>query len=224
MTQPRKAPAALKRAAQRSAEKALIEERLALAAIVKVFLAEVPEPERALRRIEAMVRSAEANAKTPVATRKMLLDAHRFIATAVERETGRPQTLFDPHVRHLREAEVEAVGDAHPQGEQLGFGNGGLADAEEAHAERVRTVGRVQTILVELLKQGACSDAELWARYIRAGRLSPDQAPAQSLTEIGKRRKELTANGRVLATGERNKLHEPLWGLLESSITTGGKA
>jgi hypothetical protein len=217
-----KTPTAVRRAAQRSAEKALVEERLALAAIVKCLLAEVPDPERALRRIEAMVRQAESNPKTPVATRKMLLDGYRFIATAVERQLGKPQQLFDPHIGHMKQKDVDAVADLPEQGVQLGLGDGTLADVETAHGERVDTIVRVQTELVRLLKEhGALTDEELLSYYARAFQAEPQRIPALGPKDVARRRRELTASGRVLATGQRRS-GSPLWDLVEREALIEG--
>jgi len=130
----------VKAAAKRSVERALQEERLAIAAIVKVMLIEVPDPGRVLARLDAMTRAAEANPRVPPTIRRQLIDATRFVRTAIERERGKPQSLFEPHVGHVAPKDVDALVAPTRGPQQLGLVNNTsvLGDVEAAHEDRVR--------------------------------------------------------------------------------------
>lgn len=195
-----KTNAKVKRAAERSAEKALKEERLALAAITKVMLLEVPDPGRVLARLEAMARAAEGNPRTPLATRKMLQDGVKFVRTAIQRENGKPQALFDPHVGHLKAEKVDALVDATDGAQQLGLTgqDSFMGDVEAAHTERVDTISTVHGAIVTLIQEhGPLNDRELFDRYIMEGA----RWPIQSAKALGERRKELTGAGRLVGAG-----------------------
>jgi len=205
----RKAEQKVKRAVERSMERALKEERLALAAVTKVMLLEIPNPARVLARLDAMVRAAEANPRTPITVRRQLLDATRFVRTAIERETGKPQTLFDPHVGHLRRDEVDRLVAPTEGPQQLGLINNEtlLGDAEAAHEERVRTIATVHNELVNLLRaDGPATDLQLYDRYRRAWADVTQRRPlpVQSSISIRERRAELVAAGRVVPAGKRD--------------------
>lgn len=194
----------------RSAQTALREERLALAAITKVMLLEVPDPSRVLARLDAMARAAEANPRTTVSTKRMLLDATRFVRTAIQRELGKPQELFDPHVGHVDADKVDELVEPVNGNQQLGLAGQGsfLGDVEEAHAERVTTITRVQSAIVDLYRgEGVLTDRALHANYLLAGARSP--LPMQSYAALVERRKELAAAGRVVSAGNG------AWGLVE---------
>src|SRR5258708_38673753 len=68
-------------AAERSAVRALKEERLALAAIGKVFVLECDNPARLLSRLEAMARNAERSPRVPVRVRRTLLHGALIVRT-----------------------------------------------------------------------------------------------------------------------------------------------
>jgi hypothetical protein len=203
---------AVKAAQQRSLERALREERLALAAIVKVMLIEVPDPARVLARLDAMTRAAEANQRTPRAIVKQLLDATLFVKTAIERETGRPQSLFDPHVGHVKDTDVEKLVAPTEGPQQLGLqqGEGLLGDAEQAHQDRVEVISRVHRTLVSLYQEhGALGDGDLHTHYkARAGRFPRERLPVQTKGAIVERRRELAASGRIVRSGEKWQLVE----------------
>lgn len=209
---PRGTDRAVKAAHLRSLERALREERLALAAIVKVMLIEVPDPARVLARLDAMTRAAEANPRTPRAIVKQLLDATLFVKTAIERETGRPQSLFDPHVGHVKDTDVDKLVEPTNGPQQLGLqqGEGLLGDAEEAHRERVEVLFRVHNMLIELYQQhGALSDTDLHTHYkARAASFPQERLPVQTKGALVERRRELAASGRVVRAGEKWKLVE----------------
>lgn len=198
---------AVKAAQQRSLERALREERLALAAIVKVMLIEVPDPARVLARLDAMTRAAEANPRTPRAIVKQLLDATLFVKTAIERETGRPQSLFDPHVGHVRGKDVDKLVEPTNGPQQLGLqeGDGLLGDAEAAHRDRVEVIGRVHNALVALYQEhGALSDGDLHEHYkARAAAFVQERLPVQTKGAIVERRRELAVSGRISRSGDR---------------------
>lgn len=220
---------AVKAAQQRSMERALREERLALAAIVKVMLIEVPDPARVLARLDAMTRAAESNPRTPRAVVKQLLDATLFVKTAIERETGRPQSLFDPHVGHVKDTDVDKLVEPTNGPQQLGLqqGEGLLGDAEQAHEERVATINDIHQRIVGLLERhGRSTDRELHALYLVA-----NGGPPQTLGALGERRRELVAAGRIVAAGrkphvsigakgEEVKKDEPAWDLVERAASS----
>jgi hypothetical protein len=198
----------------KSLERALREERLALAAIVKVMLIEVPDPARVLARLDAMTRAAEANPRTARAVVKQLLDATLFVKTAIERETGRPQSLFDPHVGHVKDTDVDRLVEPSEGPQQLGLqqGEGLLGDAEAAHQERVEVLGRIHNALIELYRQhGALSDADLHTHYkARAASFPQERLPVQTKGALDERRRELAATGRIVRSGGK-------WTLVEAA-------
>lgn len=213
---PRAAKAKVKQATVRSLERALQEERLAIAAVTKVMLIEVPDPGRVLARLDSMVRTAELNPRVPVSVRRQLLDAARFVRTAIEREQGRPQSLFDPHVGHVKKEAVDALVAPTESPEQLGFvtNESVLGDVEVAHEQRVQTIVAVHGALVECLRsEGSATDAELWSRYQRM--LAPG-VPFQSRRAITERRKELVAAGRVVRVDPRGGV--PAWDVVERDL------
>jgi hypothetical protein len=215
MATKKKPDAKVKKATQRSLERALQEERLAIAAIVKVMLIEVPDPRRVLARLDAMTRAAEANPRVPPAVRRQLIDATRFVRTAIERETGRPQSLFDPHVGHTSPKDVDALVAPTRGPQQLGLVNNGstLGDVEEAHDQRVKTISAVHTALVGLLREGgAATDRELFTRYMLAN--AGAALPVQSQKAITERRRELFAAGRIVSAA-RERGAEPVWDVVE---------
>lgn len=218
MTGTRKKANKVKAAHQRSLERALQEERLAIAAIVKVMLIEVPDPARVMARLDAMTRAAEANPRVPATVRRQLLDATRFVRTAIERETGKPQSLFDPHVGHTSPRDVDALVNPTDGPQQLGLvGHQGsmLGDVEDAHEDRVRTIAAVHTALVGLLKsEGAATDRELYARYTLANQ---GALPMQSQKAITERRRELVGAGRVVGAGKGLR-GEPAWDVVEREL------
>jgi len=200
----------VKQAASRSTERALREERLALAAIAKCFVLESPDPGRLLARLEAMARSAQQNGKTTVAVRQSLLDSVKLIRNAINRELGKPQELLDPHVGHVIPSRVERLvgDDTIPQ--QLGLmSNGDLGDVIAAHDEQTATIFHVHEKVVEVLRSGPATDREIYRRYT----LRPDTKP-HSKTALTERRKELTQTGRIRDTGSKHK-GEPVWALVE---------
>lgn len=205
----------VKAAAKRSIERALQEERLAIAAIVKVMLIEVPDPRRVLARLDAMTRAAEANPRVPPTVRRQLLDATRFVKTAIERETGKPQSLFDPHVGHVSPKDVNALVAPTEGPQQLGLINHGstLGDVEAAHDDRVRTISTVHTALVGILREHGkpVTDRELHALYQMHNVGNP--LPRQSAGAIVERRKELFAAGRLVTAGREGGV--PQWDLVE---------
>lgn len=197
MTKRPKVDPAVRRAERRSTEKALREERLALAAITKVMLLECPEPARVLSRLDAMVRAADANSRVPATTRRALLDGTRFVRAAMEREH-----LFDPPEAAPKPENVDALVTSTEGPSQLGLDGQGsfLGDVEAAHAERVGTLRRVHEAIVELIRErGPMGDRELWERYtfIAHDRNWPPQSP----TAIADRRKELCGAGRLVGAG-----------------------
>lgn len=204
----------VERAAQRSAERALREERLALAALTKVMLLEVPDPRRVLARLEAMCRAAEENPRTTAATRKMLLDGTRFVRTAIERDTARPQTLFDPHVGHIKKSEVDKLVTPTEGEQQLGLINheSTLGDVEAAHTDRVDTIAKAHSAIVEIVRaNGPLTDRQLHGHYITAA--TSNGWPWQSQGALTERRKELTNSGRLAAVGNG------AWDLIERTTT-----
>lgn len=205
-------PSAIKDARIRSLERAVKEERLALAAIVKVMLIEVPDPARVLARLDAMSRAAEANPRTPAAVRKQLIDATLFVKTAIERETGRPQTLFEPDVGHVKPKDVDSLVEPTEGPQQLGLqqDEGLFGDVQDAHRERVATMTSVHAAIVVLLqREGPLTDRELWTHYVADG-----GTPQQSQKAITERRRELVGSGRVVGAGKGLR-GEPAWRLVE---------
>jgi hypothetical protein len=207
----------VKRAARRSMEAALREERLAIGAIVKVMLLEVPDPGRVLARLDAMVRAAEANPRMTPTIRRQLLDASRFVRAAIQREEGRPQELFDPHVGHVRAEAVDALVAPTDGAQQLGLEGqtSMLGDVESAHAERVALLATVHDALVEIVRgHGALSDLELHARYVHRGAFAGSGLPLQSPKAIAERRRELCAAGRFVRAEGR----EVKWDIVEREV------
>lgn len=191
----------VKRAERRSAEKALREERLALAAITKVMMLECPEPARVLSRLDAMVRAANANSRVPATTRRALLDGTRFVRAAILRESEAPQ-MFDPPEAAPKPAEVDALVDSTDGPSQLGLEGQGsfLGDVETAHKERVETLRRVHEGVVEMIRKfGPLTDRALWERYTMNAHV--EGWPPQSPGAIADRRKELCGAGRLVSAG-----------------------
>jgi hypothetical protein len=184
-------------AKQRSAERALREERQALLAITKVMLLEVRDPSRVLARLDAMARAA----RDPVQQR-LILDATRFVRAAVAQELGKAQPLFDPHVGHVRPEKVDALVEPTEGEQQLGLDGQGsfLGDVEQEHTERVATIGRVHDAIVELIREhGAADDRLLHSRYLV--KAVGGGLPTQSAGAIRERRQELSAAGRLVSAG-----------------------
>lgn len=215
-TAAKRGKAAIKDAHIKALERALREERLALAAVVKVMLIEVPDPARVLARLDAMSRAAEQNPRTSAAVRKQLLDATLFVKTAIQRERGRPQELFEPDVGHTRPKDVDALVEASDGPQQLGLvNNEQIGDAGEAHDERVRTIGQVHTALIGLYREhGALSDRELHGHYAV---VAPTRGlPRQTQGAVTERRRELLAAGRLSRAEQRGG--EPAWDLVERPL------
>jgi hypothetical protein len=209
---------AVKAAYVRSLEKRLAEERLAIAAIVKVMLLEVPDPARVLARLEAMTRAAAANTRTPASVTSQLMDATRFVRTAIQRELGKPQELFEPHVGHVRPADVQALVEPTEGPQQLGLlTNESIEDAEDAHAGRIDTISKVYAALIEILRNdGAMTDRELHAMYeIKA---MSGGLPRQSFKSCKERRMELKAAGRLKSLAEQRD-GDTVWELIERNAT-----
>lgn len=205
----------VERAAKRSMENALREERLAIGAIVKVMLLEVPDPARVLARLDAMVRAAEANPRVSPPVRRQLLDATRFVRAAIQREEGRPQELFDPHVGHVQPEAVDALVTPTEGTQQLGLDGqvSMLGDVESAHDERVRLLATVHEEIVAILRgEGPLSDLELHGRYMHRGMFG--SLPPQSAKAIAERRRELCAAGRVV----RAEGKTPRWDIVEREV------
>lgn len=209
-----KAKRDVKKAAQRTLERALVEERLALSAITKVMLLEVPDPARVLARLDAMTRAAEANPRVSAGTRKRLIDATRFVRAAVERELGvKPQAeLFDPPGREVKPQAIDALVTPTDGPQQLGLEmtESLLGDVETAHADRVQTLSLIHEALIEMLRTGgAATDKELHERYLRR----PNGLPPQSQGAVASRRRELYAAGRIVKAGTRGSA--PTWDVIE---------
>lgn len=217
-----KADKALERARERGLREALEQERMALAAIVKVMLLEVDDPKRVLARIDSMVRAAEGNRRVPPATRRSLIDAARFVRRAVQREQGQQQTLLDPPKPEPKPERIDALVTATDGPQQLGLVDneqiGG--DAEQAHAERVATLGVIHAKLIDILREhGAASDAELHHRYLLAGALASDGAhPFQTKSAIAERRRELVAAGRLTGAERDPASGAARWDVIERKI------
>lgn len=207
-------------AASRAAlERALLEERLAFAAITKVMLQECPDPSRFLARLEAMVAAAENSARVPVATRRQLIAAAMFVRTAIERETGKPQSLFEPHVGHVSGAKVDKLVEATDAPSQMGLlgQESVLGDATAAHEDRVSTLQAVHDAIVQLIRErGPLTDRELHDRYTMA-RASEDWPP-QSYATLVERRKELTTAGRVVSAGRKLGSAVSQWDVVERDL------
>lgn len=209
---------ALAKARERGLTDALAQERLALAAIAKVVLLEVDDPQRVLARLDAMCRAAGSNRKVPPGTRRAMLDGTRLIRRAIERERGLNQgtqaTLLDPPRPEPNPRLVDEIAAATDGPQQLGLvGNEQIGgDAEQAHEERVATLGAIHAAIVHVLQRhGASSDEELHHRYamsvVRGHFEVPP--PIQTLTSIKERRRELVAAGRIVAVeGSRFDLLE----------------
>jgi hypothetical protein len=206
----------VERAAQRSMERALLEERLALGAVVKVMLLECPDPGRVLARLDAMVRAAEGNPRVTPPIRRQLLDATRFVRAAIQREEGRPQELFDPHVGHVQPQAVNALVAPTEGTQQLGLDGQTsiLGDVESAHDDRVRLLQTVHEALVGILRDaGALTDLELHGRYMHRSAFEIG-LPLQSAKAVAERRRELCAAGRVVRAEGR----EARWDIVEREV------
>jgi hypothetical protein len=207
--------AKVKAAAKRSLEKALLDERTAIAAVVKVMLIEVPDPQRALARLDAMARAAQGNVRYSPGIRQGLIDAARFVRRAVQQEQGKQQSLLDPPKPEPSRSTVDALVTATNGPQQLGLMSHGstTGDVEEAHEQRVGTIAAVHTALVSLLKDdGAGTDRELYARYALANQ--GGALPHQSEKSIRERRRELFAVGR-LRLADRRPSGEPVFDIVE---------
>ncbi len=201
----------VQQAATRSMERALREERLALAAVAKCFVLEARDPGRLLARLEAMSRSAQQSGKTTVAIRQSLLDAVALIRNAINRELGKPQELMNPDVGHVMASRVDRLvgSEDNPNHQQLGLmSNGDLGDVIAAHEEQTATIFQVHDKLVDVLRKGPATDREIYRRYT----LRMDTLP-HSQKALVERRKELTASGRIREAGKHKD--EPIWGLIE---------
>ena len=210
----------VKQVAERSRERALQEERLALAAIAKVIVLEVPDPGRLLARLEAMVRAASQQSSTPIRVRQALIDGEALVRNAINRELGRPQALLNPPGwNHVNPKAVDRIvgGEALPQ--QLGLENdGGLGDVISAQAEQATTILAVHECLVKVLRQyGPATDQELYDRY-----LALDDAPRHSAQALKERRKELCLSGRVVHSRIKRG-RDPVWSLVEDTQKVEGQ-
>lgn len=200
----------VKAAAVRSKERALQEERLGLAAIAKVIVDEVRDPDRLLARLEAMTRFAQQNGSTPLRTRQALLDGTALIRNAINRERDKPQELLDPPGwRHVNPAAVNRIANVEPV-QQLGLADkGDLDDVADANKEQAATIAAVQSVIVEVLREGPATDAEIYRRYIKV-----EGAPLHSPRSLLTRRRELLRSGRINESGKLEG-KEILWTLVE---------
>jgi hypothetical protein len=215
----------VERASHKALETALADERLAVAALTKVMLQECPDPMRFLARLEAMVHAAEQSPRTPVATRRQLIAAATFVRTAIERETGKPQSLFEPNVGHVSGAKVDALVDGTDGPSQLGLlgQESVLGDASAAHDDRVTTIKAVHDAIIILLRErGPLTDRELHGHYLR-WRAASDWPP-QSYATLSERRKELTTAGRVVSSGRRLGSTTTTWDVVERDLIEGATA
>lgn len=225
MTAQKAAKKRVERASAKALEQALADERLALAAITKVMLRECPDPMRFLARLEAMVYAAENSPRTPMTTRRQLIAAATFVRTAIERETGKPQSLFEPHVGHIDGEKVDALVDATDGPSQLGLlgQESVLGDASAAHDDRVTTIKAVHDAIVVLLRErGPLTDRELHAHYLRWR--DGAEWPPQSYATLSERRKELTTAGRVVSSGRKLGSATPVWDVVERDLIEGKSA
>ena len=171
-----------------------------------------------MARLDAMTRAAEANPRVPPTIRRQLIDATRFVRTAIERERGKPQSLFEPHVGHVAPKDVDALVAPTRGPQQLGLVNNTsvLGDVEAAHEDRVRMISTVHAALVGILRdEGPLTDRDLHASYKRANVDSP--LPRQSSKAVVERRRELVGAGRVVKVPGR---WPPLWDVIERSTLT----
>lgn len=210
----RKAKSNVKKAAQRTLERALMEERLALSAITKVMLLEVPDAQRVLARLDAMARAAESNPKVSAPVRKRLIDGTRFVRSAVNAELGivSEPNLFDPPGEPKPEKVTELIKDTDgPQQLGLEMTESILGDVESAHEDRVQTIEKVHDALIAMLRaNGAMTDQEIHQKYL----VRPANGlPPQSRTAIRDRRLELCHAGRLVRSGTRNSA--PCWDVVE---------
>lgn len=204
---------------ERSLLDALAQERLALAAITKVLLLEVDDPQRVLVRLDAMARSATANRRVPAGTRRALIDGVRLVRRAIERERGEDPfaqpTLLDPPSPEPKPERVDELAAATDGPQQLGLvGNEQIgADLEAAHEERVATVARIHEAIIELLRAaGAANDDEIHHRYTLAAMHADTRLPQQTKTAIVERRRELVQAGRLKSAGDKR------WDLVEREL------
>lgn len=83
-------------------------------------------------------------------------------------------------------------------------------------AKSVKHVTETHTRIVEILKHGSATDADLYALYLRGRRLF--DWPLVSESGLRTRRKELVDMGKVKATGELRRMHTGrrarVWGLV----------
>jgi hypothetical protein len=193
----------------RNLERALKEERTGLVAVAKAFLEESPNSGALLRRLEAMVRAANANS-APARTRDAIGYGYAVLARAAEQAQGKPQGLFDPHVGHVPPAKVEAL-TTPSEHVQVGLEfreSTPLADVEAGQSESSAFAQRVRaTILTCYEGCGALTDGELRAEYTR--RAGPVTAGL-----LKDHRKALTRTGRVVKSDETTG-EDPRWTLLE---------
>jgi hypothetical protein len=192
----------LKVATQRNAQRALQEERLGLAAVVKVFLLECPDPDRLLARLEHMTQAVANDPKSTARLRQTLIDGKTLVENAIARERGKPQQLLAPNLGHISDRQVQSVLDTPP----------GLLDAELAHEQRLGIEMAVEEGLVLVLRDGMASDEEIWRRYSTL-----EEAPAQPFKALVERRKALSASGR-LRIGGKSEEGATLWCLMETEI------
>lgn len=209
---PKAAPSTrVQRAAHRSVERALAEERLALAAVAKCVLLEVPNPTGLLARLEDLARGAQSNPKASLKLRQSLIDAVMLFKNAMAREMGKPQSLLDPPLAHVDPGKVDdLVGAAHRE-QQLSIAQGdrGIQDVEAVQRERIETIAAIHDALVGVMREGPASDGELHRRYALL-----EERPWQAPAALAERRRELVRLGRVCAAGRKDG--EPLWALVET--------
>lgn len=186
----------------RTLERKLSEERMALTAIVKVMLLEVPDPRRMLARLEAMVHAAES-AQTNVTLHRELVTATMLVRAAVKMEQrgGVTPEATDALValtsgeQQLRHVNQESI----------------LGDVEAAHGERVDTIKVVHDFILLVLRDEPRTERELHASYWQASMRTG--LPRQTFDAFVERRRELSAAWRVRQVGEKDG--EPTWGLVE---------
>lgn len=152
-------------------ERALKEERTGLVAVARAFLEASDNPGELLRRLEVMVRQAEASG-APARTRDAIAHGHAVLSRAAEQVQGHAQGLFDPDVGHVPPAVVERL-SAPVAHQQLGLGHDSSAPLNDvslrAQQQAAGQANYREAVLACYRDCGPLTDTQLKAEYLRRG-------------------------------------------------------
>lgn len=186
----------------RNLERALRKERLGLVGIALAFLKESPDPARLMARLERMVEAAAVDPRKAKAA-PVLRDGLALIKRAMEQELGKPQGLFDPDVGHVPPDEAQELTEL-PADQPIS-----LLSPDQMIQYREAGEREVRALIIEALRQGPATDAELVARYLALG------GPPHKRRSIQRHRIELARLGRITSVPSEQGGNGASWRLTE---------